>query len=655
MEAADHQQEITACRGITTRAIAIALGLLVLIAPAAFYAELVYGIVYTFATGMPAMAPLVILFLLTLLNLPARRIGLNPLSRGELLSVYGIVLVGAPLVSHGILAWMLPFNLIQRYLVRAFPQWEPTYFQYIPSWFAPTDMASVEGYFRGGASVLWARWAIPLSAWSSYLIALSLASLFAVVIVRRQWITNERLTFPLAQVPLETVQTLPDGAAGRLPTGSLFRVGLAVPIAFGLVNGLSRYFPSIPSLPLVGPVLVPHVITGPWAGVGDIILDIDFPLIALAYLIPKELSFSCWFFWFVRVALTVSAIAAGAAPLVPEGWSTSAFPAPYHQGGGAVLALGVWVLWSGRRHLLRAVRIAFGIEGNESDAGEPMTYRWALLGFALCIGYLVCFCTMMGVRPLVGLAIMALIVSYYVMWARLRAETGLGFLAFPMRPNIAMLMPFGSAVYRPSELLALLSLRWSYSPGFGVTLDVCTGNSLETLKIADSARITSRPLFRAILAGFLLSLGIGIYVVMTGMYHYGFSNIRAASSGWLGSQLRYMGDYIYETIGTPTPPDPNGVIAIGAGAVVAIVLSLLRMRLWWWPLHPAGYLAANCWGMHWYWMPLFIGWLWKTLTIRYGGLRLYRSLVPLAIGLLMGAMVSEGVWTAVNLLTGQKA
>lgn len=137
--------------GPTARVAAIAFCLLALIAPAAFFGELVYNTTYAFATGVPAMAPHVILFLLTGLNWLPRRIGLKPLSRGELLTIYGIVLVGAPLVSHSILAWMLPFHALQQYLGPAFPEWQQTYFQYIPRWFAPTAMTALEGLFQGQA------------------------------------------------------------------------------------------------------------------------------------------------------------------------------------------------------------------------------------------------------------------------------------------------------------------------------------------------------------------------------------------------------------------------------------------------------------------------------------------------------------------------
>jgi hypothetical protein len=50
-------------------------------------------------------------------------------------------------------------------------------------------------------------------------------------------------------------------------------------------------------------------------------------------------------------------------------------------------------------------------------------------------------------------------------------------------------------------------------------------------------------------------------------------------------------------------------------------------------------------------MPFFVGWALKSLVIRYGGLRLYRVTVPLAIGLIVGDMMNVGVWTAVALVT----
>jgi hypothetical protein len=651
-----HMAETTENRaadtGTSRRAILLGFVLLVLIAPGAFYGELKYGATYFFAAGVPAMAPLVILFLLTALNPVVRRVGWRGLSRRELLAVYAVVLVGGPLVTHGILAWMLPHNLVPRYVARARPEWEATFVEHIPDWFSPTDPVAVENYFLGGTSVPWAEWALPLAAWSSFFIALFLCTLCVLALFSRQWITHERLSFPLAQVPLELVREGrgEDGRRGRLPVVWAFWIGFLIPVIIGFVNGMANFFPAIPSIPLTGRTLMQRQAVGPLAGLGSIELNLEPWMVSIGYLIPKELSFSCWFFWFTRVGMTVAAIAGGATPQVPEGWYESTFPAPYYQGGGAVLALGAWALWTGRRYLARSLRIAFGVGGAGQDAGEPMAYRWAVVGFLLTFGYMVYFCWMSGARILVGAILVGLIVAYYVMWARLRADTGLGFLPFPLGVEDMILLPFGSSILRPREAVAIIGLRWTYFPGFGESYEVVTGNALEAFKIADSARIRQRRLVAAIVVGFLISVAVGIYVVLTGMYHYGYYNTRAASSGWLHSQLRGVGGRVYNMLTSPTKFDLNGTIAMLAGGSTAVVLGALRLRFWWWPLHPYGYLAANCWGMHWYWMPLFVGWLFKTLAIRYGGLQLYRRTVPLAIGLIVGDMASSGMWVGLNLI-----
>lgn len=642
--------------GVSARAVVIALVLVVLIAPAAFYGEFLYGTTYEFGSGVPAMAPLVAVFLLAAVNSLLGRTWGKGLGRRELLAIYGIVLVGAPLVTHGILGWMLPMGISQRYLARAIPEWETGFLQLVPAWFCPTDPVTVENFFQGRASVPWSEWWVPLAAWSSFMTALFLSTLFLMVLFQRQWITHERLAFPLAQVPLEMVHEGGRGGGrwGRLPVAWVFWIGFLISFGLTSLSRLSTTFPAIPDVPLTGVTLMQWQKTGALAGLGAWELWLSLWMIAIAYLIPKELSFSCWFFWLLRVGLTVVAIAAGATAHRPEDWWDSTFPAPTHQGGGALLALSVWVIWVGRRHLARAVRLALSGRGERGDANEPLAYRWALIGFVLTFGYMVYFCWMAGARVGAGIAIVGLIVIHYFMWARLRAETGLGFIPFPLMVNSMIVVPFGSAVFRPREVMTLMYMRWSYFPGFGESFEVCTGNSLEALKVADSARISSRLLLYAMVGGFLLSLTAGVYVMMTGMYHHGFFNTQGGSgAGWLAGQLRGIGTSVFTMLTTPTKSDVNGTIAMGAGGAVAILLGLLRLRFWWWPFHPIGYLAANAWGMHWFSQPFFLGWLFKSLAIRYGGLRLFRRTVPLAIGLIVGDFVSQGLW--VVLLTSLRA
>jgi hypothetical protein len=346
---------------------------------------------------------------------------------------------------------------------------------------------------------------------------------------------------------------------------------------------------------------------------------------------PKELTFSMWFFWFIRVACTMGAIAAGATPRKPEEWGDSSFPAPYYQGGGAMLVLGLLVLWASRQQIIHSLRAALA---GSRDAKDALPYRWVLLGLFICAGYLVLFCCWAGMRLSVALVLVGLILAAHLVWARLRAENGMAFIEFPLTVDNFMLKPFGTGFYRPAEIITVLATRWSYAPGWGESCEVITGSSMDALKISDSARIRQRSLALAIAGVFAFALALGMFVELSGTYHYGYYRL-VPLPGWQELYTRRSGADIYDAITNPSKPDYAGIAALVAGMAVTLGLAQMRLRFWWWPLHPVGYLAANVWGAQWWWSPLFIGWLLKSLTVRYGGLRLYQRMVPAAIGVIV--------------------
>jgi hypothetical protein len=485
-------------------------------------------------------------------------------------------------------------------------------------------------------------------AWGSFFVALFLANLCLLLMLKQQWIRNERLTFPIAMVPLETVREREEGGIrlGHLPTAWTFWIGFLVAAWLSVQSRLPSFLPWFPAIPMGETVLIAWQKVGPLAGLGDIWLVLYPEIIALAYLIPKELSFSVWFFWFVRVGLCVISIAAGATPRKPEEWYGTTFPAPYYQGGGALLALGGWGLWMAWRHLKRVGRMAIAGGSEREGSDEPFGYRLVLGMFLVCYGYMVYFCWLAGARVVVGVALIGLIIAWHMVWARLRAETGMSFIGFPFQVNEMMLQPFGSGAYRPAELVTISALRWASFPGWGESCEVVTGSALDSFKIADSARISQRRLTGAMIGGFVLALAAGALMVLAACYHWGLLQLHTPT-GWLEGMVRGTGTETFENLTSPTHFDPMAAIALGSGVVFTLFLGLMRLRFWWWPFHPVGYIAANVWGSQWWYMPLFIGWAFKSLVIRYGGLRLYQRTIPMAIGVIIGTQLVSVLWTVV--------
>jgi len=105
-------------------------------------------------------------------------------------------------------------------------------------------------------------------------------------------------------------------------------------------------------------------------------------------------------------------------------------------------------------------------------------------------------------------------------------------------------------------------------------------------------------------------------------------------------------------IGAMEPPDTGAIAAMGVGGGVASLLSLARLGVLNWPLHPVGYALGSAFTTSYLWLPLWIACLVKGLIVRYGGLATYRRLMPLFLGLVLGEFVIGSLWALLGVATG---
>ena len=79
-------------------------------------------------------------------------------------------------------------------------------------------------------------------------------------------------------------------------------------------------------------------------------------------------------------------------------------------------------------------------------------------------------------------------------------------------------------------------------------------------------------------------------------------------------------------------------------------LSFLRLRYTWWPLHPIGYLMIGTYpGAH-LWFSIMLGWLAKTLIVRFGGPGMFTRTKPLFLGLIVGESAAAGLWLVTGIV-----
>ena len=102
------------------------------------------------------------------------------------------------------------------------------------------------------------------------------------------------------------------------------------------------------------------------------------------------------------------------------------------------------------------------------------------------------------------------------------------------------------------------------------------------------------------------------------------------------------------------PVDSLRMAFMGGGMVLTLILFILRMRFFWWPLHPAGYPLAVSSSIDYFWFTFFISWALKAVILKYGKVKGYQRAIPFFLGLILGDFIAGGLWMVYGVLTHQQ-
>ena len=100
-------------------------------------------------------------------------------------------------------------------------------------------------------------------------------------------------------------------------------------------------------------------------------------------------------------------------------------------------------------------------------------------------------------------------------------------------------------------------------------------------------------------------------------------------------------------------PDFARTAAAGVGFLFTFVLVILRQMFLWFPLHPLGFAMVTAYGDP-LWGPFLSVWIIKKLVMKYGGMRMYRKLVPGFLGLALGHFFTAGILWGALATTGKE-
>ncbi len=519
---------------------------------------------------------------------------------------------------------------------------------HIPEWLAPRAPEVINPFFRGNATLydpqILAGWAVPVLAWSSFIFAIFWVLLCAVTLVRRQWIEEERLTFPLVLLPLEMTES---GGATPFWKNRLMWAGFLVAGLLESVNALNFLYPSVPTVPIkpIGPnQLDQFFTTRPWNQVGQFRLAFYPFVIGIAYLLSLDVSFSCWFLYLCVKLANIASVVLG---ISEGGGSGPANRAPFirEQGVGAFIGIAVFSAWMARRALAKAWQEMKRPTGADRD--EMMSFRLALIGGGVGLLFMVGFLTLAGLPIHVSALFVFVYLAFSLTLARIVSEAGAGWAWAPSWSPAAFATDTFGANALPAKSLTVLQ---GYTSWMSDMRDNPMPQQSQSAKLGQVAGIPARafllPLVWASAFGILCAFWAHLDIYYT--YGAATAKVRPALANGATGPFRQASALLL----TPTYADMPGLIAAFFGVLIAIVFSVLRQQFPWWPLHPLGYALAVTPSMDYMWFPFFLAWLAKYLTLRYGGIRAYRAALPFFLGLILGDYVVPTLWGVFGMATG---
>lgn len=535
--------------------------------------------------------------------------------------------------------------------------WAHSFYPYFRAWAFPKP-AVVHDFFIGQSTLFTPAhllgWVAPILTWSAFIICALGVMLCLNSILRRRWVDQERLTFPIVTLPLSLTREHDNFLQSRaLWSGFL--------IAFLLENmaAANYLYPSLPFVPIKPsdprldlsqwPMLTGLFNTPPWSSLGQIQLSFYPVVIGLIYLLPSDVSFSCWAFYFIRKLEEVLATGLG---FHDPGASPALARVPYigEQSGGAFIGLAILMLWSSRGYLRQVFRTAFGSgPGRLDDSDEPMPYRWALIGAGTGFVAMVAFAMLLGMSGVVAVILFALLFLVIITFTRIRAEAGLPWAFGPdMTPHQMITSAAGPDTLGAPNMVALAQFQWMDLDYRATVMPA----QLEGMKIAGEAGMSQRSLLGSMLLATVIATISAWVAILACYYHYG------AASAHVDSYRTGMGrtpwQLLSDWINFPNRYDILRFQGVAVGIIVVALLVTARMRFLWWPLHPIGYVLAGTFTMQWLWCATFVGWLCKVLVLRYGGMKSYRSFLPFFIGLILGDYVAGAIWALVGTVSGMQ-
>lgn len=526
------------------------------------------------------------------------------------------------------------------------------------------DDAICGGYKRGigqkdkflaFSAVPWNAWQRSLVFWCTVIGLVMIAVVSLSVIIHRQWAEKERIRYPIAELA-STLLKQNDRGIPLIFSNKLFWIGLLIPLLIRVVHGIWMWFPNSIDIPLTIDLSglrakFPEFMKTPGANFFTAV-ELFPACIGFTYLLSSEIGFSLGVSNFVSVFILFMLISIG----IDVSGSQMTGGVMQWQNMGAFLAMGVMLLYIGRRYYWQTFKEAVSFTGHQETDRAGV---WAFRTFILSVVGTVVVLSMAGMDwPIAGLAVFFTLLTYLVC-ARMNAECGTFFFAPSwMMPGVIVGL-FGLTALGPKIMIILGLLMYVLTIDQFESLMPFAVNSL---KIGTDANVKHGRTGLTIALTLLLVLSIAVPFILWAEYDHGVEMRRGAetvpvydAASRVTTQLKLSGKldevHAYGAWDRLKAMRPEGdfLVAAAIGFFLLLACSALRLRYTWWPLHPVIVLAFASGPLAKFCASFFLGWMVKVAVNKFAGVTKYTEFKPLMIGLIVGDLsgsflVMSGSW-----------
>lgn len=514
----------------------------------------------------------------------------------------------------------------------------------------PDNLLSLAGlkYIMGGF-IPWDHWSGPFFTWSTFGILILVSTFCIGVIMRRQWIENERVPLPMTRIPAVMLGEDDPGERGSAPIwrNRLMWIGFGLSLFWCLMKGWHAYNTTVPDMRIQ--VDLSTYFTDPswgrmWKGeeVRNVTFAVTAILLSLAIFMELNVLFSlvlgfflfrCQYWFGEMTGMTLQ----------------QDYPYWRQQQIGAFLVYALLILFFTRKHLAEVGKAVLG-RGKLAGEREVLGYRASLGLLAVCFVGMGLWAAWNGI-PVTGMLVFfvaVLLVGLVAM--KLRAECGTPMGSFaPVAMVQVIPIAGGMMLFGPKGVLFVCIASYVV---FQYIFFLVPGMQLEMLEMGRRFRLPSRHIVGTLLLGSVGGLILGGWVYLALGYGVGGDNY---AQRWPYTDKTFIAQDFNQAMAeantTLLPADSPERAAAGGmkptdwgyvfgGLVTAFLVGLRQMFSGFW-FHPIGFVVGSTTMMEYAWGSILAAGIIRFVTLKLGGAVTVRTrLIPFFVGVFLGAIAA---------------